>query len=180
MIFDKINTCLGFLKLLIAKVFYGKRIKIEGLVKIKSNFKIFISKDSALEIKKGTRIRENFYLRCEKGAKIYIGKNCFINNNANIVSLNQIFLGDNVSIGPNVVIYDHDHDFKNNFKEFISEPIKIGNNVWIGANVTILKGVKIGDNCIIAANTLITKDVKSNTIVREKKEIIEKETIIRK
>lgn len=44
-------------------------------------------------------------------------------------------------------------------------PIRIGNNVWIGARATILPNVKIGDNCIIAAGAVVTKDVEPNTIV---------------
>ena len=44
-------------------------------------------------------------------------------------------------------------------------PIIIGNNVWIGASVTVVPGVTIGDNAIIAAGAVVTKDVEANTIV---------------
>ncbi|MDE7192107.1 MAG: sugar O-acetyltransferase, partial [Clostridia bacterium] len=44
-------------------------------------------------------------------------------------------------------------------------PVKIGNNVWIGAHATILSGVTIGDNAIIAAGAVVTKDVPQNTVV---------------
>lgn len=44
-------------------------------------------------------------------------------------------------------------------------PIKVGNNVFIGCNVTILPGVEIKDNVIIAAGSVVTKDVKENTVV---------------
>ena len=47
----------------------------------------------------------------------------------------------------------------------IPSPIHIGNNVWFGANVTVLPGVTIGDGAIIAAGAVVTKDVPENTIV---------------
>ena len=44
-------------------------------------------------------------------------------------------------------------------------PIVIGNNVWIGANVTVLPGVTIGENAVIAAAAVVTKDVPANAVV---------------
>lgn len=46
-----------------------------------------------------------------------------------------------------------------------SRPVKIGNNVWIGMNAIILKGVTVGDNSVIAAGAVVTKDVPPNTVV---------------
>jgi hypothetical protein len=47
----------------------------------------------------------------------------------------------------------------------IAKPVKIGNNVWVGAHATILQGVTIGDNAIIAAGAVVAKDVPANVIV---------------
>jgi maltose O-acetyltransferase len=46
----------------------------------------------------------------------------------------------------------------------VTKPIKIGNNVWIGAKATILKGVTIGDGAIIGANAVVTKDLLANGV----------------
>ena len=46
-----------------------------------------------------------------------------------------------------------------------TKPIRIGDNVWIGMNAVILKGVTIGENSIVAAGSIVTKDVPANTIV---------------
>ena len=45
-----------------------------------------------------------------------------------------------------------------------AKPIKVGNNVWIGGNVTVLPGVSIGDNVVIGAGSVVTKDIPSNVI----------------
>ena len=47
----------------------------------------------------------------------------------------------------------------------IPAPVKIGNNVWIGAHATILAGVTIGDNAVVAAGAVVTKDVPVNVVV---------------
>ena len=49
-------------------------------------------------------------------------------------------------------------------KKVNTKAIVIGDHVWIGKNVTILKGVKIGNNAIIAAGSIVTKDVPNNTL----------------
>lgn len=87
----------------------------------------------------------------------------FINSYGKIECHNHIRIGKNCAIGPYAIILDsdgHKIDGKCN-----SEEIIIGNNVWIGARVTILKGVHIGDGAIIAAGTIVNKDVPVGTLV---------------
>jgi acetyltransferase-like isoleucine patch superfamily enzyme len=95
------------------------------------------------------------------------------------VSYEKITIGKDVQFGPNVLIYDHDHDFrkKNGLKElkYITSPVEIGDNVWIGANVVILRGTKIGNNCVVGAGSVITGEYQDNTvIVQERKDKITK------
>lgn len=44
------------------------------------------------------------------------------------------------------------------------KPVKIGRNVWIGSNSTILPGVTVGDNAVIGAGSVVTKDIPENTV----------------
>ena len=110
-------------------------------------------------------VRPNTEITAREG-NIRIGSNCFINRNCMVVSHKEIIIADNVTIGPGTVIYDHDHDGNGGF---ISSPIHISKNVWIGANTTILKGVTIGENATIAAGSVISKNVPANVIVIQKK-----------
>lgn len=82
----------------------------------------------------------------------------------------MIELGNNVSITKGVTILTHGYDwsvFKGMYGDVLGSAgrVKIGNNVFIGMNTTILKGVTIGDNVVIGANSLINKDVPSNSVV---------------
>lgn len=67
----------------------------------------------------------------------------------------------------NVVIVDHDHfvDKKGVHGNLITAPVNIEDHVWIGANVTITKGVNIGEGAVVAAGAVVTHDVPAHTIV---------------
>lgn len=131
----------------------------------------------------------NFIFESDSGV-IKIGKRTFINAGTNIISINEIEIGDDVTIGWNIYIYDHDsHSLDYRFRKddierqredfyanrnFIfnkdwstvkSAPVKICNKVWIGFNAIILKGVTIGEGAIVAAGAVVTKDVPAWTVV---------------
>lgn len=117
----------------------------------------------------------------EDNGKIFIGKNSKIGVNTRIRSAVSITIGEYVAIADNVVITDnsshplsasyrlkmrtspHGSDMRS-WKYSDKAPVTIGNNVWIGENSRINKGVTIGDNAIIGANAVVTKDVPANCI----------------
>lgn len=101
-------------------------------------------------------------------AIISIGRNCGFSGTV-IGAAQQITIGDNVLCGANTTITDFDwHPLhpteRHNGKNVESSPIVIGNNVWLGLNVTLLKGVHIGDNSIIAAGSIVTQNIPANVI----------------
>lgn len=81
-----------------------------------------------------------------------------------IQARNGIKFGSNVRIGANVGIISSNHSEEDYDKWDDSDPIEIGDNVWIGMNSVVLPGVKIGDNTIIGANSTVTKDIPSNSV----------------
>lgn len=101
--------------------------------------------------------------------RILVGERTYINRNTIIDACNLVQIGKNCAIGPNCYITDHDHGF--DFKSpplqlpLRSKPTIIGNNVWVGANSIILKGVSVGDGAVIGAGSIVTKDVSAATIV---------------
>lgn len=97
-----------------------------------------------------------------KNAKLNLGSG-YINRYCKIRCYNEITIGHNVAISENFTIWDSDAHQMMNGRE-PTQPIVIGDKVWIGTNVTVLKGVKIGDGCVIAAGSLVTKDVPANCL----------------
>lgn len=104
-------------------------------------------------------------------AWIKIGKNNYFNNNLSVVAEHGgISIGDDCLVGANVSIINSDcHHVsigKRHGANAKSKDVEIGNNVFIGSNVSICKGVHIGDNAVIANGAVVFDDVKANTIVR--------------
>ncbi|MBR1421754.1 MAG: acyltransferase [Selenomonadaceae bacterium] len=95
-----------------------------------------------------------------------IGKNVFFNSGCKFQDQGGIEIGDGCLIGHNTVIatINHDLDPRNNRRNHYA-PVKLGKNVWIGSNATILAGVSIGDWAVVAAGAVVTKDVEPYTVV---------------
>ncbi len=105
-----------------------------------------------------------FYTDC--GQNITIGQNTFINMGCKFQDWGGITIGDHCLIGHNCTICTVNHSKDPERRgDMTCSPVKIGNKVWVGANVTILPGVSIGDGAIIAAGAVVNKDVEANTIV---------------
>ena len=100
------------------------------------------------------------------GKNISIGRNVFINSGCRFQDHGGITIGDGALIGHNVVLATLNHDIDPRRRsDMHPAPIFVGNNVWIGANATILPGVTIGDGSIVAAGAVVTRNVPINVIV---------------
>lgn len=110
------------------------------------------------------RLFPPFYTEC--GKNIVVGNNVFINACCKFQDQGGIIIGDGCLLGHNVTITTLNHDFDPARRaNLIPGHVKIGNNVWIGSDVTLLPGVKIGEGAIIGAGSVVTKDVPDYTIV---------------
>ena len=100
------------------------------------------------------------------GQNITVGKNVFLNSGCRFQDQGGITIGDGALIGHNVVLATLNHVMSpKDRSSMVPAPIRIGKNVWIGANATVLPGVTIGDGAIVAAGAVVTKDVPENTVV---------------
>lgn len=90
--------------------------------------------------------------------KLIIGEHCHINKSCMLDARGGLTIGSNVSISFNVTICSAGHDFHSPSFDFITSPIVIRDNVWIGLNVIVLKGVVIGEGAVIASGAVVTKD----------------------
>ena len=112
-----------------------------------------------------TFINQPFY--CDYGKHIRVGKRFFANFGFTVLDEAYVTIGDDCFLGPGVHIYCACHSTdprERKTRQEWAKPVTIGNDVWIGGNVTILPGVTIGDNCTIGAGSVVTHDIPANSI----------------
>lgn len=121
------------------------------------------SKLTGTQVDKSFRCFPPFYTDCGKNIKI--GKNVFINACCRFQDQGGIEIGDGSLIGHNTTIATLNHDFNPDKRANLHpSPVKIGKNVWIGSDCTILPGVEIGNGAVIGAGSVVTKNVPANSI----------------
>lgn len=164
----------------IAQLDPGAVIEHEGKISNLSKNK------EAITVGKLTHVRGEL-LVFEHGGNISIGDHCFIGEGSRIWSAKKISIGNRVLISHHVNIHDnisHPLDAEGRHKDFLhifqqvpapapdlrAEEISIGDDAWIGFNVSILKGVTIGKGAIIGACSVITRDVPDFAVVVSKTE----------
>ena len=109
--------------------------------------------------------------RCDNGKNLFLGKHFYANYNFVVLDYDKIIIGDNVKIGPNVVLCSATHPLEAKIRcsgteaSTYGKPINIKNNVWIGANAVVNCGVTIGANSIVGAGSIVLKDVPDNVVV---------------
>ena len=101
---------------------------------------------------------------------IEIGDNAKINRGVFITAIDKIKIGNDVLIGPYTVINSGNHNYSNpdipiRLQGHITKPIVIEDDVWIGANATILAGVTIGKGAVVGAGAVVTSYVAPFTVV---------------
>lgn len=163
-----------------AKVY--KRVKItvdsggaiinKGALKLGCSFPGCRYLESLLCIREGGKLIVNDVLDVYSGFFWSINENAtleidslYINFNSNISCYESIKIGKNVYIGEGATIRDSDNHLVVYDGYVMTKPIVICDNVWIGLNATILKGVTIGEGAVVAAGAVVTKDVPPNTMV---------------
>lgn len=116
------------------------------------------------EVGEGFTLFPPFYT--DFGKNIAIGRNVFINSGCHFQDQGGIAIGDGAPIGHNVVLATVNHALEpEKRRRNRYAPIRIGENVWIGSNATILPGVTLGDWAVVAAGAVVTKDVPPMTVV---------------
>jgi len=167
---------------------YGKLMQVEKSTSFLPNFSISGQRGS-VKIGKSNLLGVSIILE-NASAQVEIGDNVYIGN-SQIICKEKVILGNNILIAWGVTIYDHDShslavadrredirqarvDFINEKGEYLknknwstvnSKSITIGDDVWLGMECLILKGVTVGEGAIVAARSVVTKDVAPYTIV---------------
>lgn len=161
-----------YIKLWMKRIFGGLKIKHSFMNKVAHSATLKTNGAGTISLGKMVSICPNAEIAANGGIIVLEGNN-YVNRNTMIVSHEKIVIGEGTTIGPNVLIYDHDHAMHREGeitqKPFVTKPVIIGKHVWIGAGCIILKGVEIGDNAVIAAGTIVTKNVAKNAMLYQKR-----------
>jgi maltose O-acetyltransferase len=110
-----------------------------------------------------TKVEFNIF----EDATLEIGESCIINYGSVFLCTKSIKIGNNCMIGLYSIIMDNDmhgYELENRLIRPEGDEIIIEDNVWLGARVTVLKGVTIGEGSIIAAGSVVTKSIPPRTI----------------
>lgn len=152
-------------KIIFYKLRFRKRIK--GILNLNSIAKISISckNKGKIILSRNITYRNNLSLRASHDGLLTIGNNCFFNFNNSVTCLESVKIGNNCMFGNNVVIVDHDHDYKKG-NGYITDGIIIEDNVWIGANCVILRGTYIGNGSVVAAGSVVKGYFKPHSLIK--------------
>lgn len=162
-----ITTMLTKVLLTIGGTKYGKNLSCRGILQVSraqcstivigNNCKF---NSSSLYNQRGIDHRCIISTGKEK-ARIIIGDRCGFSG-VSVVADKEVIIGNDVTIGVGVRIGDRDDHEE--LYETNAKPVHIGNHVWLGMNVTVMKGVTIGDNSIVGAGAIVTKDIPSGVV----------------
>jgi acetyltransferase-like isoleucine patch superfamily enzyme len=108
-------------------------------------------------------------IRCHEGV-VEIGAKTVMGQECTISAYQRVRIGDQCVIADRAMFIDFDHGVVESerpirLQGIYKRDVEVGNNVWIGYGVCILRGVSVGDNAVIGTNAVVTKDVPANAIV---------------
>ena len=155
----------------LARARIGSGLCLEVPVRCDGSGSLVIGNGNCLGYRPAPRLGNGEILLQPRGdkAEIIIGDNNTFSNNVTVIATARITIGHGCQIGDQVAIYDSDFHAvdpaQRTQSRGTSEPVAIGNNVWLGSRALILKGVTIGDNSVVGAMSVVTKPVPANCVV---------------
>ena len=175
-----ISILFSFIKFCLLKLFYGKRFKFHYFERFSPNTDIYYLDKGRIILGKAIRAHSLCRFRVLGKGVLIIDDQVAFNYGCMINASELIHIGKGVECGPNVLMYDHDHDFRHasglKANKYKTGKIEIGENTWIGANTVILRNTIIGRNCVVAAGCVLGNcEYPDNTLIYQKRETQTKE-----
>ncbi len=178
-LYEKYALFQGSISTRVSKWIYQKRLVIQPPFRVWGSIRFLIHGPGLIVIGKNfhavsSRKRSFFtlfspcHLTTIGTGSIVLGDHVGLNGTT-IVARSKVSIGDNTMIGPNTIIVDHDGHAawppsERWYNSGSVAEVVIENDVWIGMNCIILKGVRVGSGSIIAAGSVVIKDVESNSL----------------
>ena len=173
-LFNLISVLFSAVKFGAIKLFHGNHFCFHGIQRFSPNTEVIIAEQGTLYLGKRVRAHRRSRLSVSGNGLLKIGSNTALGNGVSITCMGKITIGEGVQIGPDTKIYDHDHDYRApggvKAEKFLTSPVEIGDNTWIGCNVVILRGTTIGKNCIVAAGSVLKGSYPDNSVIVQKRQ----------
>lgn len=173
LLYNLISVLFSALKFGVIKIFHFHHFYYEGIQRFSPNTEVVISGAGTIRLGKHVRAHRRSKLLAFGNGTLFIGSNTALGNDVSINCMEKITIGEGVQFGPDVKIYDHDHDFRVpggiSAERFRTAPVKIGDNSWIGCNVVILMGTSLGENCIVGAGSVLKGHYPANSVIIQKR-----------
>lgn len=173
LLYNLISVVFTALKFGIVKLFHFRNFTYEGLQRFSPNTEVVIMEKGSVQLGKHVRAHRRSKLLAFGDGVLEIGSNTALGNGVSINCMDKISIGTGVQIGPDVKIYDHDHDFRVpggiGAEKFKTAPVEIGANSWIGCNAVILMGTTLGENCVVGAGCVLKGQYPANSVIIQKR-----------
>jgi len=148
---------------------YGRRIDLDGLAFIAPRVRLEIGRGARVELGRWSWLGRGTQIRCHEGT-VSIGAKTVLGQDCTISAYQHVSIGRECVIADRVMMIDFDHVMTDTevpirLQGIYKRDVRVGNNVWIGHGVSILRGVTVGDNAVIGAGAVVTRDVPAHAIV---------------
>ena len=127
-------------------------------------------REGRLEVGEHVLFEPNVWLTAEAPGRIRIGDGTFLNLGVQVAALDLVEIGEHCMLANGCFVSDANHRFDDPdlpvpWQGFTSKgPTRLGDNVWLGANVVVTSGVTIGERCVVGANSVVTTDLPPRSI----------------
>lgn len=167
-----VSVLYTMIRMFILKLIRGGDLQVAPVERFSPNVVFEMNKGAKVTLEKGVRVHSGTKIKVRKNAKLFMGADAKINYNCIIACHDSVSIGEGTEFGPSVYVYDHDHDYRAGLKEnkFLSAPVEIGKNCWIGANTVVLRGTKLGDNCVVGAGCVIKGEYPAGSVIVQKRQ----------
>jgi acetyltransferase-like isoleucine patch superfamily enzyme len=155
LLIKKSNRFLSHILLIFATLTGYVPLSIVRIVLYRAVFGVDIPKDSVI------------FGRCrfKDPSNVHVGHNTIIGGDVFLDGRHGLYIGDNVSIGQQVLIFTREHDINSPTFEGVGGPVVIEDRAFLGSRVTILPEVRIGTGAVVASGAVVVKDVEPWTLV---------------
>lgn len=138
------------------------RARFGQLCDVRRQASIRVGREARVSFGDRCVLDQGFTLECS--GVLSVGSDTIFGHHCTVAAAEDVSIGDNCLIAELVSIRDHDHAFHDQTVPIRLQgqqrrPIRIGNNVWLGAKVTVTSGVTIGDGAVVGANAVVTRDI---------------------